>query len=153
MKKIRGERGQSLVELAISITFILLLLAGAVELGMALFQYIQLRDAAQEGALYASLNPTNASGIDARTRGASSSPIKLSDTSIVIITITYEDSAGNPLGGATDTCEGDGVKVDVKYDHVIFMPFANVFTSNGKIPLEASVTDTILKAGSTSCVY
>ena len=56
MKKNDFERGQSLVEFAISLVIILWLLAGAVEFGIALFQYIQLRDAAQEGALYGSIN-------------------------------------------------------------------------------------------------
>ena len=51
------ERGQSLVEFAISLTVIMLLLAGAVEFGIALFQFVQLRDAAQEGALYGSIHP------------------------------------------------------------------------------------------------
>ena len=44
------ERGQSLVELAISILFLLLLLAGAAEFGVLFFQFVQLRDAAQKGA-------------------------------------------------------------------------------------------------------
>jgi Flp pilus assembly protein TadG len=50
MRKKISERGQSLVEFSISLVIILWLLAGAVEFGIALFQYIQLRDAAQEGA-------------------------------------------------------------------------------------------------------
>ncbi len=53
----RKQRGQSLVELAISLTVMLLLLAGAVTFGMALFSYVAIRDAAQEGALYGSFNP------------------------------------------------------------------------------------------------
>ena len=57
----KSERGQSLVEMAISITVLVFLLSGAVEFGMMYFQYIQLRDAAQEGALYGSLNPADAS--------------------------------------------------------------------------------------------
>ena len=57
MKPIKSERGQSLVELAISIVILIYLLAGAVEFGLAFFQFVQLRDAAQEGALYGSMNP------------------------------------------------------------------------------------------------
>ena len=64
MKHIKNERGQSLVELAISITILIFLLAGAVEFGMAFFQFVQLRDAAQEGALYGSTNPNSVSAIE-----------------------------------------------------------------------------------------
>jgi len=45
MKKIKNERGQSLVEMAISLVLLLTLLSGAVEFGMAFFQFVQLRDA------------------------------------------------------------------------------------------------------------
>ena len=57
------EKGQSLVELAISLTFILILLAGVVYFGIGLFYYIAMRDAVQEGALYGSMNPPTASGV------------------------------------------------------------------------------------------
>src|SRR5512138_51077 len=93
----RRERGQSLVELAISLTVMLLLLSGAVTFGMALFSYVAMRDAAQEGALYGSFNPylhntpqnakydtgelINAAAIQDRVRNASNSPVNLADTS------------------------------------------------------------------------
>ncbi len=57
MKKQKSERGQSLVELSISLVVLLYLLSGAVEFGLAFFQFVQLRDAAQEGALFGSMNP------------------------------------------------------------------------------------------------
>lgn len=77
MKTNISERGQSLVEFAISLVIILFLLAGAVEFGIALFQYIQLRDAAQEGALYGSICPKDEAKIIERVRNASYSPLDL----------------------------------------------------------------------------
>ncbi len=47
--KDQAEVGQSLVELALSFTFLLLLLAGAADLGRLIFSYISIHDAAQEG--------------------------------------------------------------------------------------------------------
>jgi Flp pilus assembly protein TadG len=79
MKKLKSERGQSLVELAISLVIILFLLAGAVEFGIALFQFIQLRDAAQEGALYGSICPHDPDvndKIKQRVRAASDTPAR-----------------------------------------------------------------------------
>jgi len=129
----KNERGQSLVELSVSLVLLLLLLAGAVEFGMAFFQFVQLRDAAQEGALYGSMNPTDTSGITARVQGASNSPINLTT---ITPSITYTDS--------TKKCEGYGIKVELTYSHHIFMPFIPQVIGMTDIPLKASVTDTIL---------
>lgn len=136
--KLRNERGQSLVELAISLLILLYLLSGAVEFGIAFFQYVQLRDAAQEGALYGSMNPGDLTGIEARVRAASSSPIDLSvDDANTGVTVDI----GFPDG---DDCEGNGIQVVVTHDHQIFMPFMPQLLSRDEIALEATVTDTIL---------
>jgi Flp pilus assembly protein TadG len=139
--KTKSERGQSLVELAISITILVFLLAGAVEFGMIFFQYVQLRDAAQEGALYGSLYPDQTAQIEARVRGASSSPINLSDTTLVTVTST--------LIGTGDACEttGNAIRVEVHFTHQIFMPFIPelIGRPDRTYPLAADVTDTILQ--------
>ena len=130
--KLKNERGQSLVELAISLLILLYLLSGAVEFGIIFFQYVQLRDAAQEGALYGSMNPTDTAGIIARVEASSTSPIDLTDPGVVI-TPTIIGSA----------CEGNGIQVTVAYDHTVFMPFMSRFIGP-TIDLDATVTDTIL---------
>ena len=111
-----AEKGQSLVELALTLLIILTLLAGAVDLGMAFFSYVALRDAAQEGALYGSLNPTDSSGIVSRVRQSSSSPINLSDVS----------------------------NVTVSYNYRLSMPFIGSILGSTTIPITARVIDTIL---------
>jgi Flp pilus assembly protein TadG len=144
MKHFNRERGQSLVELAVSMLVLLYLLSGAVEFGLAFFQYVQLRDAAQEGALFGSMDPASPS-IIARVQGASSSPIDLTVTSgpqAVTINVT----AANPGGTAkalASACEGDGITVEVSYNHKVFMPFMSKFIGP-TIPLNAVVTDTVL---------
>ena len=141
MKILKIERGQSLVELSISLLVLLYLLSGAVEFGLAFFQFVQLRDAAQEGALYGSMNTSV--DIESRVRGASSSPINLSDTGNVIVTITAKDSAGNPIGSVAGACEGDALTVEVSYPHHVFMPFMPQLIGPN-ITLHATVTDTVL---------
>jgi len=140
MKKIlrfpKSDRGQSLVELAISILILLYLLSGAVEFGLAFFQFVQLRDAVQEGALYGAINndPLNPSqtqnNIIAHVRGASNSPINLTTLTPVI---TYSGAQ----------CEGNGITVTLTYNHQVFMPFMSTFLGP-TIPLTATVTNTIL---------
>jgi Flp pilus assembly protein TadG len=153
MKKFMKERGQSLVELGVSLLILLYLLSGAAEFGVLFFQFVQLRDAAQEGALYGSMNPyvdsngdgkftagelVNQAGIESRVRAASSSPINLGDTTKVLVVAT----------GDGMYCEGHAIQVTVSFDHQIFMPFMARLLGrtppNVVIPLSASVTDTIL---------
>lgn len=162
MKRFIRERGQSLVELGVSLVILLYLLSGAAEFGVLFFQFVQLRDAAQEGALYGSMNPVSTAwaNIEARARAASGSPINLADTSKVHVSIKIHETAdvtdvgslvwkdGSAQGGsATFACEGHGVEVIVSYDHKIFMPFMAQLlgrTANPVIPLSANVVDTIL---------
>ena len=147
MKLIKSERGQSLVELGISLLILLYLLAGAAEFGVLFFQFVQLRDAAQEGALYGSINPpdnaTDNPAIDAiKTRALHSSPtrspIDLINDPQVTVSVVVTDG---------QYCEGGSLEVTVSYPHRIFMPFIAALigrSADPTIPLNASVTDTIL---------
>jgi Flp pilus assembly protein TadG len=150
MKKIKSQRGQSLVELSISLVLLLILLSGAVEFGIAFFQFVQLQDAAQEGALYGSMNPSDCSNVLLRTQGASNSPVDLTTDPGVTIEITIVDSATsteydcNDAGADNFDCENNGLRVDVTYQHKIFMPFLAQILNNNYLKLHASVTDTIL---------
>lgn len=142
MKKNKRERGQSLVELSISLLVLLYLLAGAVEFGIAFFQFVQLRDAAQEGALYGSMNPSACADILSRIQNSSSSPIDLTDPSVNIsiqINGVNCGSYGNP-----PACEGNGLTVRIEYPHQVFMPFIPQLIGSSTINLNAEVTDTIL---------
>jgi hypothetical protein len=126
-------KGQSLVELAISFVVLMLLLSGAVEFGMAFFQFVQLRDAAQEGALYGATHPSELDNIQLRARESSDTPLDLNRPD-VYVEVLYS-------GGA---CEGydNSIKVTMTYEHKVFMPFFSFFKD--AIVLKADVTDTIL---------
>ena len=152
MKRFISERGQSLVELGVSLLILLYLLSGAAEFGVLFFQFVQLRDAAQEGALYGSMNPyidgnsngafdageaVNQAGIELRVRNASGSPIDLTDTTKVTVSAVSSD-------GSNMFCEGHGLQVTVSYTHNIFMPFIPQLIGRNQIPLSATVVDTIL---------
>jgi hypothetical protein len=55
----RKKPGQSLVEFALTATLIFMLLSAVIDLGLAFFAYQGLAGAAQEGASYAALFPTD----------------------------------------------------------------------------------------------
>lgn len=143
MKTQKHERGQSLVELSISLLVLLYLLSGAVEFGLAFFQFVQLRDAAQEGALYGSMSPGNKAAIELRVRSASTSPVDLADPTKVAINIQV-DGVDYDSAPANTKCESHGLQVTVSYNHQIFMPFIPQLIGSSTIPLNANVTDTIL---------
>jgi len=151
MKNLKSERGQSLVELAISLLVLLYLLSGAVEFGLAFFQFVQLRDAAQEGALYGSMGGPagpDPALIETRVRGASSSPIDLAQNNPLLpryvqVTITAKDKDTNAVIPVTGACEGDALEVKVLFNHTVFMPFMSQIIGP-TIPLTATVTDTVL---------
>jgi len=139
-----------MVELAISLTFLLILLAGVVDLGRAFFTYIALRDAAQEGASYGAVarerydDAMACSGIDTRARSTSSTPVDLTDTTEISVAITI---GGMNCGSATaaNACFGNGVQVTVSYDSFpITMPFMGTILGRSTLTLSAVVEDTIL---------
>ena len=149
LKISRFERGQSLVEVAVSLPVILLLLVGTLDFGMAIFSFIILRDAAQEGALYASFDPQNEIAIESRARSinpqdsefSSYSPVDLMDTEHVKVTIKIigDDCQGISKKGA------NSVQVSVSYDYPVFMPFGDQIMGSAVIPLTASATNVILQ--------
>ena len=132
----RSEKGQSLVEMAVSLMLILLLLAGAIDAGMAFFSYVALYDAAEEGAIYGSIHPltTDFDAIKARVRQSSSQPVNLTDP----IKVTVGVSATDP------PCRGGTITVSVTYRYTLSMPFAGTAFGTQTIPLTAHVTNTIL---------
>ena len=131
----RTEQGQGLVEFAFVATLLLVLVVGLLDLGRALFTWMALRDAAQEGASYGSIFPNATALIETRARDTSKRPVNLADTSLVNVQI-------NLLGAA---CAGNGIEVVVTYsDFQLTTPLLASILGRDSIPIRARVTDTIL---------
>jgi Flp pilus assembly protein TadG len=147
--KFAREKGQSLVELAISLPVILLLLLGTFDFGMALFSYSILRDAAQEGALYGSFNPNNKAAIENRARNilprqedeVFSSPVDLRDKTVVLVEIK---ARGKACQGVTNKT-ANYIQVRVTYDYPILMPFVSRVIGSDTIRLNAIASNVILQ--------
>jgi len=132
-------RGQSLVELAISLMIILLLLLGAVEFSLALFQYVTIRDAAQEGAIYGSINPTDTTGIQYRAVAAASDVLPQLTINDVDVTINGDDCEGTTSGSP------NSITVTITFAHPITFPIVGPMIGSNTINLTARVTNTILQ--------
>jgi Flp pilus assembly protein TadG len=138
----KRQSGQSLVELAISLVLILTLLAGIVDLGMAFFSWVAIRDASQEGAIFGAVCPNDADAIVARVRDVSNTPVDLADTGLVTVNVVT----------ASGVSPGNPIEVTVIFDYQSITPGLSGFLPNGGfITLQASTTNTILTTTNSSC--
>lgn len=138
-----------MVEFALIITLLVLILAGATDLGRAAFQRITLFDAAEEGALYASVHPGATSGTC--SSATSDGIIYRACTSSAILAGSPTTQVDSTLSGSA--CFGNTVTVSVSSAMDLIFPFAGIFTKSDGTPLStitlnASATNTIL---SPSC--
>ena len=149
-RRVQREHGQSLVELAVTFLTLVLLLSAIVDLGRALYSFIAIRDAAQEGALYGSINPPINSGdlqaIIDRVRGSSTAPVNLQDETAVEVCVLVLDGAvvceeNTPN---EDACEGNTLRVEVTYHFDFIMPMIGSIIG-GEIPITATAVSTILQ--------
>jgi Flp pilus assembly protein TadG len=147
----KSERGQSLVEFAFSLVILLVLVSGVFDGARALFTYLSMRDAAQEGALYASVYPANTNGIIERTCAASnmvadmcSSDANLSDSNGFGVSVEYLPSGQKCM--TTNTGDpANAVRVTVRHRAFpLTMPFIGVFVGGNSVEITASILDTII---------
>jgi Flp pilus assembly protein TadG len=145
----KSEQGQSLVELAISLLFMLLLLAGLVDLGRAFFTYIALRDAAQEGAAYASVartapdDPMMCTEIIDRVH--STSDTQIVDLAQTTVSVVFD--GGIPCGASNNSnaCWNKPVEVIVTENNFhLTTPLLGTIIGSQTIPITASILDTVV---------
>lgn len=157
-QKKRSERGQSMIEFALTLALILMLLAGLVDLGRAIFTYMALREAAQEGAIYGSIYPDMTGSIEDRVMNSSNvlqvlaseesgsgaaslgfegaEEVAVSADPVVDISVSFPDGA---------SCAGKGIRVEVEYTQFpLTMPFLGSILGSQTVSISASATDTIL---------
>jgi len=137
LKPASGDRqgGQSMVEFAFTLVIILVLLVGLIDLGRAIFTYLALRDAAQEGASFASYNPTDTTGITARVCNSSNMVSDLCASPGINTDVNLVGSA----------CSGNGVEVVVTLNNfTLVTPFLGAIVGSQTILITARVTDSIL---------
>jgi len=139
LRKFTSCKGQSMTEFAVGLVVIILILVGAVDVGRAVMTYLALRDAAQEGALYASINRTDTNGIETHVWGSST-----------LLTGLHNDASANVSVQISymgiDTCTGYPIKIAVSYDNFpITTPFFGTFMGRQSISLRGEVVETILQ--------
>lgn len=141
MTSLKREQGQGLVELALVAVMLIILVAGIADVGRAFFIHLALRDAAQEGAAYASVDPTNESEIEVRVRDAVGATI---EPSLLTITVTEDNPPNRCAGINPSSLRSNAMRVTVAYDMPLAVPFLGSILGTNTLALSASAADTIL---------
>ena len=135
------ERGQSMVEFAVSAVVLIILLVGIVDLSRAIYTYMALRDAAEEGAIFGSMYPDQEDTIRQRVVDSSSlvNGLGISAEENMDIVITF-----NTYGEAFP-CAGSLIYVWVEDpDFELTMPFLGALIGRQSISISATVSATVL---------
>jgi Flp pilus assembly protein TadG len=144
----KSERGQSFIELGLSMVFLLVLLSGVMDLGRVIFTYIALRDAVQEGAAYVGAFPDDCEGAIYRIRQHTSGAVDLDVAPTVIdVTITINGTACKDITTAylENICPGDPVVVTTEYQNfVIATPFIGAIVGGQTVNFGTQVVDSIV---------
>lgn len=160
MKRIQASHlvGQAILEFVLFATLLLLLIAGIVDVGRALFVYITLSDAAQEGAAYAAVAPTDLSGICQRVlantqqvAGVSRALLEQHNTlacNSPVTSVACGATSGEQLvirvcheGALTP---GESLRVEVAASFTLVFPFGNVLFPENQVTLTAWAVQTVL---------
>ena len=115
-------RGQSLVELALTLPVLLLFLVGVLDLGRVYFSHMTLVNASREGARYGASSPTDTTGIYTHVINESAG------SGIVLTPLSV--SIGCPSGCTS----GNPIRVTVIYD---FQLITTYLFGGGSIRLSA----------------
>lgn len=153
-KQSQLEKGQSLVELAIIMVFVLILLAGVVDLGRMMYEFLSMRDAAQEGASYGVVYPGYCVDMGQRVWADLPENFSLAKGDAVYITVdgidcatAYNIDKNQPM--PEHACAGHEIIVNVDHNFEIGMPFLSTFTGS-TIPIHVEIKDRIARP---SCKY
>lgn len=130
-KSKQSSRGQSLVEVALVLPIIIMILLGLLDFGRAFYTLVALRDAADEGASYASIRPSDTAGIQQRAVEATTN----------LITIQYGDVT---VVRPPNLTVGQPITVTVDFDFALFTPFVQGLLPDGELILHGSATHPII---------
>jgi Flp pilus assembly protein TadG len=121
--RVRRSRGQALVELAVTLPFLLLLLLAAVDFGRLFYVYVGVENAAREGAAYGAYHPTwwAASGPNAHANPANITYVarqELGGDSSLTVTVSCATACA-----PTTNVAGNTIVVSVSRPFSLLVPF------------------------------
>lgn len=132
----RSEPGVALVEFSLILPLLLTLALGSVDLGRGLVSFVELEQAAQEGAIFGSFTPTDPVAIEDRVRTSADGLVDLSDATAVQVNVT---------------CPSGKVMVELRYTLPLFTPIVGQLLG-GSLSLRADAIGTNFTDPPVACV-
>jgi PKD repeat protein len=142
-----------MVEFALVLPVLLILLLTAIDFGRLFFSFIEMNNAAREGASYAAGNATDTAGIETHILRERNAQSQVGAGTLSAPTVTCKDTTGavmacSSAGGGSGP--GNTVTVRATEPFTFFTPFINGFFGNN-FSMSASSTTAVLEyAGSSS---
>ncbi len=138
LQRLRSARGQSLVELSMTLPILLILVFGIIDFGMGMRSYISLANAVREGARFASVG--NTAGEPSDCDGVTNNTVygRVCVTTGGLDVDLMEPSVTYPEGIAP----GNSVVVSANYDYHFITPLGDFmdFFSGGTFPTTISLS-------------
>lgn len=135
----KKEKGQSMIELAVSLIVLLILISGIVDIGRIAFYYIAMRDSAQEGASYGSIFPHECDEIVDRVLAGAV------DSSRVEVDVKINGNTCS-IDCSFIVSAGDLIEVTVTDPNFpITMPLLGAFIGSQSINLETTIQDQVIR--------
>ncbi len=144
-KRTARERGQALVETALSMLIVLVLLAGLVDFGLVFGYRVALANGSRGGARFASRYPTSTNLIEAATvdslRGTLVLPIDYIMGSDPDLTIHFECDPNNTQAACATVQPGQRITVTVGYN---YQPLFVGLIGFDEVPIGSSTVMTVM---------
>ena len=137
-------RGQALVEFGVILPVLLFLFVIAIDFGRLFFSYIQINNAAREGAAYGMYKPTDLAMITTRAGQETNAQAQRGENAIVV-TASCVDSAGTSIACSAATGgpgAGNRITVNVDEPFTFLTPLIGGFFG-GDLQMSASATSVV----------
>lgn len=128
MRKVKDLfRGQGLVEFALLLPVLLLILLGTIEFGRIFFIYVNIANAAREGARYGMVNPRDQGGIT----NSVVERLQLVPSGSTSMNIDYDSGPGTPVISVDEIGTSGRIIVTLQYDIRPLTPIMDPFMPDG----------------------
>lgn len=132
--------------MALVLPLLVLLMLITIDFGRAFFSYVQISNAAREGASYAALSPTDTAGILAAARKETNAQSQTGETAIQIPPPVCRAPSGTVINCLTakdsGTGQGNTITVTVREQFSFLTPLVNNFWQNN-FQMSAAATATV----------
>ena len=116
IRRLKKNKGQSLVETALVLPILLLILMGIIDFGMMFNNYLIVSNASREGARNAAVGAT-----DSEINAIVSNVVSTLDSSRIVVEISPSE---------TERKKGDELVVKVKYEYRLITPMISALLPN-----------------------